>query len=86
MTDFEEYKNSEAFFIVDAKFYSAINSKKIIDTDFLEIYATVKSEKKNFLSLENVVLALGEHYKKTFTKAKLNKEYIIFSGIIKKEE
>ncbi|MBI4918760.1 hypothetical protein HY837_02435 [archaeon] len=77
MSDFDEYKGSDVFLLVDARFYHSIDPKESAKADFFEVYAKLVGEKGNFVDLERIVLASGDNFKKQFNKGKINKKYII---------
>ena len=77
MSDFDDYKNKEVFLLIDARFYHTFDPKESAKADFFEVYAKLVGEKGNFVSLEHLVIALGDDYQKQFDKGKVNKKYII---------
>ncbi len=77
MPDFDDYKGSDVFLLVDARFYHTIDPKESAKADFFEVYAKLVGEKGNFVDLERIIIALGDSYKKQFEKGKINKKYII---------
>jgi len=86
MSDFDEYKGKEVFLLIDARFYHTLDSKEKIRADSFEVYAKLVGEKGNFVSLENLVVALGNNYQKQFDKGKINKKYIISVFVNETEE